>query len=129
MSAVMTAAYIAAILALLGGSALFSASEMALTSANRMRLASAAEEGNRRAKTAVSLLDRCEVALSAILIGNNLCNIAADSLTTVLAMSLLGSRYNGLTSALVTVVMTLFIIFFCESAPRSRRRRTPTAPP
>ncbi len=118
MSAVMTAVYIAAILALLGGSALFSASEMALTSANRMRLASAAEEGNRRAKTAVALLDRFEDALSAILIGNNLCNIAADSLTTVLAMGLLGSRYNGLTSALVTVVMTLFIIFFCESAPK-----------
>ena len=110
--------YIAAILALLAGSAFFSASEMALTSANRMRLSSAAEEGSRGAKTAVALLDRFEDALSAILIGNNLCNIAADSLTTVLAMTLLGKRYNGLTSAAVTVAMTLFIIFFCESAPK-----------
>ena len=114
----MTFAYIAAILALLAGSAFFSASEMALTSANRMRLSSAAEEGSRSAKTAVALLDKYEDALSAILIGNNLCNIAADSLTTVLAMLLLGQRYNGLTSALVTVGMTLFIIFFCESAPK-----------
>ena len=110
--------YIAAILALLAGSAFFSASEMALTSANRMRLSTAAEEGSRGAKTAVALLDRFEDALSAILIGNNLCNIAADSLTTVLAMTLLGERYNGLTSAAVTVAMTLFIIFFCESAPK-----------
>ena len=114
----MTFAYIAAILALLAGSAFFSASEMALSSANRMRLSSAAEEGSRSAKTAVALLDRFEDTLSAILIGNNLCNIAADSLTTVLAMALLGQRYNGLTSALVTAGMTLIIIFFCESAPK-----------
>ena len=114
----MTAVYIASVLLLLAGSAFFSASEMALSSANRMRLAAAAEEGSRGARIAVSLLDRFEDTLSAILIGNNLCNIAADSLTTVLAMTLLGSRYNGLTSALVTAGMTLFIIFFCESAPK-----------
>ena len=71
----MTYAYIAAILALLAGSAFFSASEMALTSANRMRLSSAAEEGSRSAKTAVALLDRFEDTLSAILIGNNLCRL------------------------------------------------------
>ena len=114
----MSFAYIAGILALMAGSALFSASEMALTSANRMRLAAAAEEGNRRAKTAVKLLDHFDDTLSAILIGNNLCNIAADSLTTLLAMMLLGARYNGFASALITAGMTLFIIFFCESAPK-----------
>ncbi len=114
----MIFAYIAGILALMAGSALFSASEMALTSANRMRLAAAAEEGNRRAKTAVKLLDHFDDTLSAILIGNNLCNIAADSLTTLLAMMLLGARYNGFASALITAGMTLFIIFFCESAPK-----------
>ncbi len=114
----MIFAYIAGILALMAGSALFSASEMALTSANRMRLAAAAEEGNRRAKTAVKLLDHFDDTLSAILIGNNLCNIAADSLTTLLAMMLLGTRYNGFASALITAGMTLFIIFFCESAPK-----------
>ena len=114
----MIFAYIAAIAILLLGSALFSASEMALSAANRMRLSAAAEEGSRAAKRVVALLDRYDDALSAILIGNNLCNIASDSLVTVLAMTLLGSRYTALTSVLTTAGMTLFVIFFCESAPK-----------
>ena len=109
---------ILAVLALLGGSAFFSAAEMAISAANRMRLASAAEEGSRKAKTALAVLDRFQDALSAILIGNNLCNIASDSLATVLVMALLGSRYNGLASVLTTVVMTAIVIIFCESAPK-----------
>jgi len=105
------------------GSAVFSASEMAFSAANRMRLASAAEEGSRSARAALAVLDRYEDALSAILIGNNLCNIGADSLATVLVMLLLGSRYSGLTSVLTTAVMTLIVIFFCESAPKITARK------
>lgn len=106
------------VITLLIGSALFSASEMALSSANRMRLAAAAEEGSRAAAWAVDLLDRYEDTLSTILIGNNLCNIGADSLVTALAMSLLGARYNALSSLIVTVCVTLFVLLFCESAPK-----------
>ena len=109
---------IAAVLALFAGSALFSAAEMALSSANRMRLSSAAEEGRRPAARAVVLLDRYEDTLAAILIGNNLCNIGADSLVTALAMGLLGARYNALASAVITVCVTLIVLFFCESAPK-----------
>ena len=109
---------IVSVIALLVGSALFSAAEMALSSANRMRLAAAAEEGSRSASWAVDLLDRYEDTLSTILIGNNLCNIGSDSLVTVLAMTLLGARYNGLASALTTVAVTLIVLFFCESAPK-----------
>ena len=110
--------FLAAIAVLLGGSAFFSAAEMAISSANRMRLASAAEEGSRGAKTALAVLDRYEDSLSAILIGNNLCNIGSDSLATVLVMGLLGSRFNSLASVLTTAVMPLFVIIFCESAPK-----------
>ena len=106
------------VIALLIGSALFSASEMALSSANRMRPAAAAEEGSRAAAWAVDLLDRYEDTLSTILIGNNLCNIGADSLVTALAMSLLGARYNALSSLIVTVCVTLVVLLFCESAPK-----------
>ena len=106
------------VITLLIGSALFSASEMALSSANRMRLAAAAEEGSRAAAWAVDLLDRYEDTLSTILIGNNLCNIGADSLVTALAMSLLGARYNALSSLIVTVCVTLVVLLFCESAPK-----------
>ena len=109
---------ILAILLLLGGSALFSAAEMAISSANRMRLDSLAEEGDRRAHTAGKVLDRYDDTLSAILIGNNLCNIGSDSLVTVVAMALLGVRYTGAVSVAITVVMTAIIIVFCESVPK-----------
>ena len=66
----------------------------------------------------MDLLDRYEATLSTILIGNNLCNIGADSLVTALAMSLLGARYNALSSLIVTVCVTLFVLLFCESAPK-----------
>ena len=114
----MTVVYSLLIAALLLGSALFSASEMALSSANRLRLSSLAEEGSRAAGRVVALLDRYDDVLSAILIGNNLCNIAADSAVTVLAMTLLGSRYTHGTSVLITAAVTLFVLFFCESAPK-----------
>ena len=57
--------YVLLMLVLLCGSAFFSASEMALSSANRMRLASAAEEGNRAAEIACKVIDKYENALSA----------------------------------------------------------------
>lgn len=114
----MTWLYVLIMLVLLCGSAFFSASEMALSSANRMRLASAAEEGNRGAGIACKVIDKYENALSAILIGNNLCNIGSDSIVTMLGMALLGERYNGLVSVLITLFMTAVIIVFCESAPK-----------
>ena len=114
----MTVVYAIAILLLLAGSALFSASEIAVTSANRLRLTSAAEEGTPGARTAVKLMDRYEDTLSASLSGNNLCNIGSDALVTMLAVLLLGDRYNALSSVLITGAMTLVIIFFCESAPK-----------
>ena len=114
----MVVLYTAAVLILLAGSALFSASEIAVTSANRLRLNTAAEEGSHGARTAVKLMDHYQDTLSAILIGNNLCNIGSDALVTMLAVLLLGERYNALASVLITAAMTLFIIFFCESAPK-----------
>ena len=114
----MIPVYLAAVIALLFGSGFFSASEMALTSANRMRLTSAAEEGNRAAAAAVGLMDRFDTALSAILIGNDLCNIGADSLVTLLMITLLHERYTALLSAMTTVLMTILVIFFCESIPK-----------
>ena len=89
---VTTWIYVLLMLVPLCGSAFFSASEMALSSANRMRLASAAEEGNRAAEIACKVIDKYENALSAILIGNNLCNIGSDSIVTVLGIAPLGEK-------------------------------------
>ena len=106
--------YLIAVILFLCGSAFFSAAEMAISSANRMRLENAAEEGNAQAKWAVAVAERYEDALSAILIGNNLCNIGSDSLATLLCVRLFGERFTPVS----TVIMTLIVIFFCESAPK-----------
>ena len=85
---------LAAVLLFLCGSAFFSAAEMALSSANRMRLENAAEEGDKRARTACMILDKFQDTLSAILIGNNLCNIGSDSLATLLTVELVGEKFT-----------------------------------
>lgn len=103
-----------AVVVLLCGSAFFSAAEMSLSSANRLRLENAADEGDGRAKTACKVLDRYEDTLSAILIGNNLCNIAADSLATLLTVELVGEKFTPLS----TLLMVLIVITFCESVPK-----------
>ena len=105
---------IAAILLFWCGSAFFSASEMAISSANRLRMENAAEEGSSAARAACKVLDNYEDTLSAILIGNNLCNIASDSLVTVVVAALIGSWFTPIS----TILVVLILIFFCESAPK-----------
>ena len=73
------------ILILIMLSAFFSSAETALTTVNRVRLKAMAEEGNKRAKTALSVLEQYGKMLSAILIGNNVVNLTASSLATTLA--------------------------------------------
>ena len=65
-------------------SAFFSAAEMSFSSVNTVRLENDVKDGKRGAKTALKVAENFDDALSAILIGNNLFNIAASSLTTVL---------------------------------------------
>ncbi len=72
-----------AILVLVALSAFFSASETAFSSLNRVRLKVRADDGDVRAARAVKLIDRYDDLLSAILIGNNIVNIASASLATV----------------------------------------------
>ena len=93
----------------------FSASEMAYSSCNELRLENAAEEGSRRAKIALTIIRHFDDALSAILIGNNLVNIAASSLASVLVIMLTGS--DKMTWA-ATLVLTLLIIIFGETIPK-----------
>lgn len=95
-------------------SAFFSAAEMSFSAANRMRLENASEDGNASAKTAVRILDDFENALSAILIGNNLVNIANSAIASVLVISLLGEEWTWL----ATVSVTLIVIVFGETMPK-----------
>lgn len=107
--------YFAALVVLIALSAFFSASEMAYSSANRMRLENAMEDGSRRAKAAYAVVSSFDRALSAILIGNNLVNIGASSLASVIALLLSGTDDW---SWLATILLTILVIIFGETIPK-----------
>lgn len=99
------------ILVLLSG--FFSSAETSLTTANRVRLKALADEGNKRAQTALDVLEKYGKMLSAILIGNNIVNIAASSLATTLALKI------GLAVGIATGVLTVVILLFGEIIPKN----------
>ena len=106
---------IAGILACILLSAYFSGTEMALSSCNQVRLENEAEEGDRKAATALRRARNYDDSLSTILIGNNLVNIAASALTTVGIILLTGS---DTLNTLGTAVITILIIIFGETIPK-----------
>ena len=93
----------------------FSAAEMGYSSCNRLRLENSRDDGSRRAALALRIIDNYDDALSAILIGNNLVNIAASSLGSVLVIMLTGSDSN---TWLSTVIVTVLVIVFGETIPK-----------
>ena len=96
-------------------SAFFSGSEMAYSSCNQVRLENLRDDGSRRAGVALRLCDHFDDTLSAILIGNNLVNIAASSLGVVLVNILTGG--DGKTW-LSTLIITVLVIIFGETIPK-----------
>lgn len=96
-------------------SAFFSASEMAYSSCNALRLERARDGGSKRAGAALRITERYDDALGAILIGNNLVNIAASSLGSVAVMLITGGdAYTWV----ATVIITLLVIIFGETIPK-----------
>ena len=95
-------------------SAFFSSAETALTTVNRIRIRSLADDGSKRAKTVLKITDNSGKMLSAILIGNNIVNVAAASITTSLAYSLGGSAV-----AIANAVITIAILLFGEITPKT----------
>ena len=96
-------------------SAFFSGSEMAYSSCNQVRLENLRDDGSRRAGVALRLCEHFDDTLSAILIGNNLVNIAASSLGVVLVNILTGG--DGKTW-LSTLIITVLVIIFGETIPK-----------
>lgn len=99
---------------LLGLSAFFSSAETSLTTANKIRIRSLAEDGNKRAKTLLKITDNSGKMLSAILIGNNIVNLSAASLTTSLAYS-----FGGSMVAIASGILTVLILLFGEITPKT----------
>lgn len=107
---------IIAIIILLVFSGFFSGSETALTAVSRARLFQMAREGNKRAALAEKLREKKESLIGAILLGNNLVNIAAASLATVVAMGLWGEELGPLYA---TMIMTPLVLIFSEVLPKT----------
>lgn len=99
----------------------FSATETAFTSANKVRLKYMANNGDKKAEKTLALAENYNSLLSTILVGNNIVNITASSIATVLFVDLL--KNNG---ALVsTIVMTVIILIFGEITPKSVAKTQP----
>lgn len=98
-------------------SAFFSASEIAFNSSNKLRLRRAAEEGSKTAKIAYEITEKFTKALSAILIGNNLANIAVSTCSTLIVMDLFRDNV-ALASTIATLLVTLIILIFGEIIPK-----------
>ena len=100
--------YIAGIIVCVLLSAFFSASEMSYSSCSRLRLEHQRDKGDKKASIAVRIREKFDDALSAILVGNNLVNIAASSLGSLAVMAVLSDRYAWLSTLILTVVVVIF---------------------
>ena len=116
----MTLIYAVIIVVLIGCSAFFSMSETAFTSANQIRLKKMANDGDVKAEKTLKIINNYDRFLTTILIGNNLVNIGATSLATLVFSILLGSETGALAS---TVIMTLAVLTFGEITPKSIAKR------
>ena len=106
---------LAALILLLAMSAFFSSAETALTTVNKIRVRTLIEEGDKRAVTLSKILEQPAKMLSAILIGNNIVNISASSISTLLATEAFGSAGAGI----ATGIMTLLVLIFGEITPKT----------
>ena len=98
-------------------SAYFSASEIAFNSANKMRLRKAGENGCVTSRIAHNICDKFTTSLSAILIGNNLANIAISTCTTLIVMNLFVNNV-AFASTVATILVTVVILIFGEIVPK-----------
>ncbi|MBO5339509.1 MAG: HlyC/CorC family transporter [Oscillospiraceae bacterium] len=114
-------AMIAALVVLIALSAYFSATETAFTSLNRIRMKNRADDGDRRAQRALALAEQYDKLLSTILIGNNIVNIAATTIATVLFTK----WFHEYGPAVSTVALTIIILVFGEISPKSLAKESP----
>lgn len=96
-------------------SGFFSSSETGLIALNRYRLRHLAKEGNRAAKLAQKLLDQPDRVIGLILLGNNLVNVSASTIATLIGLRLMGD--NG--PIVAAIILTVIILIFSEVTPKT----------
>ena len=109
-----TVIQIVILICLLALSAFFSSAETSLTMANKIRMRSLADEGNKRAKMVLWLSEHSSQMLTAILIGNNVVNLSASSLTTSIAY-----KFGGSAIVIANAAITILILLFGEITPKT----------
>lgn len=114
-----------ALVILLGMSAYFSASETAFTSYNRAKMKNHAQSGNKKASTSLKLSENFDKIISTLLIGNNIVNISASTISTLIFANLIDDP--GLSATVSTVFMTLTVLIFGEITPKSMAKQAPEA--
>ena len=105
-------------------SAFFSATETAFSSINKIRMKNMANNGDKKAAAVLELNEKYDKLISTILIGNNIVNITASSVATVLFLVYFPK--NGATIS--TVVMTIVVLIFGEITPKSIAKDFPENP-
>lgn len=116
-----TSTYILILVILVTLSAYFSATETSFSSLNRTKMKTLAEKNNKRAIQTLKLVDSYDKLISTILIGNNIVNIAASSIATVMFVK----HFGDMGATLSTVVMTVGILIFGEVSPKSIAKDCP----
>ncbi|MBQ4137026.1 MAG: HlyC/CorC family transporter [Clostridia bacterium] len=103
-------------------SAFFSATETAFLSFNKIKMKTAAQDGDKKAQKVLDLFERYDKLISTVLIGNNIVNIAASSIATVLFIGLLG---NAQGPTVATLVVTIIVLIFGEITPKRIAKEMP----
>lgn len=107
------------VLAMMVFSALFSGTETAYSTVNKLRLKNYEAQGNKKAGKALKLANRFDDVLTAVLIGNNIVNIGTSSVATVIFCDIFGD--SG--AAISTAVVTVLVLIFCEVLPKSYAKK------
>lgn len=102
----------------------FSATETAFTAVNKIRLRAKADDGDKGAKRVLKLADNYDRLLSTILIGNNIVNILASSLATLLFVQWVQNN-ESLATTLSTLVLTITVLIFGEVTPKTLAKEHP----
>lgn len=99
-------------------SAFFSGTETAFTSFNKNRMKTLAQDGNKRAKSVLDIEERYEKFLSTMLVGNNIVNISATTVSGLMFANLLNGR-EELAPTVSTIVMTVVVLLLGEITPKT----------
>ena len=114
--------YIIGIIVCVMCSAFFSATEMSFSACNKVRLEHESDNGNKKATVAFKIANKFDDAISAILVGNNLVNIAASSMGSIAVMMILSEQYAWVSTAIITIL----VVIFGETIPKISSKKNAT---